>query len=199
MWQACPSRPRPARRPLSDFVSTAGVANTGDLNAYRTLLPQTDQASIAGTYKHDLNDKVGMTLSGSLEDSSSFSYLGLPGVTLTLPSANPFSPFGDDVLLYRYVDRPDALTRQTDTRTIGLGTVFRRLSGRLALDGDGRLQPGHDGHLHRARPERGGAAGGDHGQRPVGQSLRRHRRPGDGARARHRPFDGPDGDRRNWC
>ena len=109
---------------LSDFLSTAGVANTGDLNAYRTLSPQTDQASIAGTYKHDLNDKVGMTLSGSIEDASSFSYLGLPGVTLTLPDANPFSPFGDDVLLYRYVDRPDALTRQTDTRTIGLGTVF---------------------------------------------------------------------------
>ncbi|WEK41103.1 MAG: TonB-dependent receptor [Candidatus Brevundimonas colombiensis] len=109
---------------LSDFVSTAGVASAGDLNAYRTLLPQTDQASIAGTYKHDLNDKVGLTLSGSIEDASSFSYLGLPGVTLTLPSANPFSPFGDDVLLYRYVDRPDALTRQTDTRTIGLGTVF---------------------------------------------------------------------------
>lgn len=64
---------------LADFVSTAGVANTGDLNAYRTLLPQTDQASIAGTYKHDLNDKVGMTLSGSIEDTSSFSYLGLPG------------------------------------------------------------------------------------------------------------------------
>ena len=109
---------------LADFVATAGVANTGDLNAYRTLLPQTDQASIAGTYKHDLNDKVGMTLSGSIEDTSSFSYLGLPGVTLNLPSANPYSPFGDDVLLYRYLDRPDALTRETDTRTIGLGTVF---------------------------------------------------------------------------
>ena len=63
---------------LSDFVSTAGVASAGDLNAYRTLLPQTDQASIAGTYKHDLNDKVGLTLSGSIEDASSFSYLGLP-------------------------------------------------------------------------------------------------------------------------
>ena len=109
---------------LSDFVSTAGVANAGDLNAYRSLSPKTAEASIAGTYKHDLNDKVGMTLSGSLEDSNSFSYLGLPGVTLTLPNTSPFSPFGNDVLLYRYLDLPGALTRETDTRTAELGTVF---------------------------------------------------------------------------
>jgi hypothetical protein len=109
---------------LSDFVSTAGVANAGDLNAYRTLSPKTAQASIAGTYKHDLNDKVGMTLSGSLEDTNSFSYLGLPGVTLTLPNTSPWSPFANDVLLYRYLNLPGALTRETDTRTAELGTVF---------------------------------------------------------------------------
>ncbi|URI15757.1 TonB-dependent receptor domain-containing protein [Brevundimonas albigilva] len=109
---------------LSDFVATAGVARADDLNAYRTLLPQSDEASIAGTYKHDLNDSVGLTLSGSLEDSSSFSYLGLPGVTLTLPSSSGFSPFANDVLLYRYVDRPDALSRSVDTRTAELGGVL---------------------------------------------------------------------------
>lgn len=109
---------------LSDFLSTAGIARTGDLNAYRTLLPSQDELSISGTYKHDLNDKVGMTLSGSLEDSSSQSYLGLPGVVLTLPSGSPWSPFSNDVLLYRYLDRPDALTRSTDTREAELGAVF---------------------------------------------------------------------------
>lgn len=109
---------------LADFVSTAGVPRTDDLNAYRTLLPSQDQASIAGTYKHDLNDKVGMTLSASLEDSSSKSYLGLPGVALTLPADSAWSPFGNDVLLYRYLDRPDALTRSTDTRSAELGAVF---------------------------------------------------------------------------
>ena len=109
---------------LSDFLSTAGIARTDDLNAYRTLLPSQDELSISGTYKHDLSDKVGMTLSGSLEDSSSQSYLGLPGVVLTLPSGGPWSPFSNDVLLYRYLDRPDALTRSTDTRTAELGGVL---------------------------------------------------------------------------
>lgn len=113
---------RPAT--LGDFVSTAGVARNGDLTAYRTLLPRQAEASIAGTYKHDLNDKVGMTLSASLDDSSSRSYLGLPGVTLTLPETSPWSPFGGDILLYRYIDRPDALTRQTNSRTAEFGSVF---------------------------------------------------------------------------
>jgi hypothetical protein len=93
-------------------------------NAYRTLLPKTDELSVAGTYKHDLNDKVGMTLSGSLEDSSSFSYQGLPNVQLTVPANNPFSPAGQTGSVFDYLDLPGSLTRKTDTRTAELGTVF---------------------------------------------------------------------------
>jgi len=95
-----------------------------DLNAYRTLQPRAAEASVAGTYKHDLNDKVGMTLSGSLEDSSSRSYSGLPGFSLSLPAGNPWSPGGAAADLYRYVGLPDALQRQTNTRAAELGTVF---------------------------------------------------------------------------
>ncbi|MFN6980386.1 MAG: TonB-dependent receptor plug domain-containing protein [Brevundimonas sp.] len=109
-------------RSASNTVDSAG--DNGERNAYRTLLPRAAEASVAGTYKHDLNDKVGMTLSGSLEDSSSRSYLGLPGFTLNLPENNPWSAGGDAVSLYRYVDLPDALTRQTNTRAAELGTVF---------------------------------------------------------------------------
>lgn len=106
-----------------DRSETAG-GDSELANAYRTLLPKTAQASVAGTYKHDLNDKVGMTLSGSLDDSSSFSYLGLPGVSLNVPGTSPFSPSGADAVLFRYLNLPGALTRETDTRTAELGTVF---------------------------------------------------------------------------
>lgn len=106
-----------------DRSETAG-GDSELANAYRTLLPKTAQASVAGTYKHDLNDKVGMTLSGSLEDSTSFSYLGVPGVSLNVPGTNPFSPSGADAVLFRYLNLPGALTRETDTRTAELGTVF---------------------------------------------------------------------------
>jgi hypothetical protein len=109
-----------------DRSGTAQLDSVGDtdLNAYRTLQPRTAEASVAGTYKHDLNDQVGMTLSGSLEDSSSRSYLGLPGVSLSLPEGNPWSPDGAAVDLYRYIGLPDALQRQTNTRAAELGTVF---------------------------------------------------------------------------
>ena len=107
-----------------DRSATAGGATGEEANAYRTLLPKTDEVSVAGTYKHDLNDKVGMTLSGSLEDSNSFSYQGLPNLLLNVPGTNPFSPSGQDETLFSYLDLPGSLTRKTDTRTAELGTVF---------------------------------------------------------------------------
>ncbi|WP_426024412.1 TonB-dependent receptor plug domain-containing protein [Brevundimonas sp. PWP3-1b1] len=107
-----------------DRSATAGGATGEEANAYRTLLPKTDEVSVAGTYKHDLNDKVGMTLSGSLEDSSSFSYQGLPNLLLNVPGTNPFSPSGQDETVFSYLDLPGSLTRKTDTRTAELGTVF---------------------------------------------------------------------------
>ena len=115
-----------SERNIDRSGTTTPLDSTGDtdLNAYRTLLPRAAEASIAGTYKHDLNDKVGMTLSGSLEDSSSRSYLGLPGFSLSLPAGNPWSPDGAAVDLYRYVGLPDALQRQMNTRAAELGTVF---------------------------------------------------------------------------
>ena len=110
---------------LSDF----GVGpRTDDLTAYRTLSPKRENSSISGSLVRDLNQTMSMTLSGELEDTSSFSYLGLPGLSLALPSASPYSPFAGDVLLHRYVDAPGALGRQTDT-----------LSGQLGFLVDGYL------------------------------------------------------------
>lgn len=115
-----------SERTIDRSETTTQLDSVGDtdLNAYRTLLPRTAEASVSGTYKHDLNDKVGMTLSGSLEDSASRSFLGLPGVSLSLPEGNPWSPDGAAVDLYRYIGLPDALMRQTNTRTAELGSVF---------------------------------------------------------------------------
>ncbi|MFA4937762.1 TonB-dependent receptor plug domain-containing protein [Brevundimonas sp.] len=111
-------------RDIDRSDTAGGGANGQEAIAYRTLLPKTAQASVAGTYKHDLNDKIGMTLSGSVEDASNLSYQGLPGVSLNVPGTNPFSPSGADAALFRYLNLPGALTRETDTRTAELGTVF---------------------------------------------------------------------------
>ncbi|SJM58894.1 TonB-dependent receptor [Brevundimonas diminuta 3F5N] len=103
---------------LSDF----GVGpRTDDLTAYRTLSPKRENSSISGSLVRDLNQTMSLTLSGELEDTSSFSYLGLPGLSLALPSASPYSPFVGDVLLHRYIDAPGALGRQTDTMSGQMG------------------------------------------------------------------------------
>lgn len=114
----------PGAPTIGDFAAAAGDPRAGDLGAYRTLLGRSERATVRGTMKRDLNGTTQATLSGSLEDRSSRSFNGLPGVILTLPDGNPFSPFADDVRVYRYLDAPDALGRQTEGLTGELGLVF---------------------------------------------------------------------------
>ena len=102
---------------LNDFAAAYGDPRTGDLGAYRTLMSATERAEVSGTIKTDLNSETAVTFSASLRDESNRSFNGLPGVRLTLPDGNPFSPFADDVLVYRYLDDAAALGRQTDTLT----------------------------------------------------------------------------------
>jgi hypothetical protein len=53
--------------------------------------------------------------------------LGLPSASLTLPGANPFSPFANDVQLFRYYDQFAPLERSSNNRT---------LHGGFSLNGD---------------------------------------------------------------
>lgn len=109
---------------LADFVAAAGDPRTGDLGAYRTLMSASERAQVSGTLKRDLNSTTQATVSASLEDNSSRSFNGLPGVVLDLPETNPFSPFSDDVLVYRYLDDAASLQRETDRLQAELGVVF---------------------------------------------------------------------------
>lgn len=105
---------------LADFT---GPMRTEDLTAYRTMLPKREQMSLKGSVVRDLNSTTALTLSGGIEDTTSYSFLGLPGLNLTLPSSSPFSPFADEVLLHRYVDQPDVMGRSVDTQTAEAGAV----------------------------------------------------------------------------
>lgn len=110
---------------LGDFVAAAaGGPRTGDLGAYRTLLAETERKTVRGTIKRDLNSITQATFNASLDDSSSRSFNGLPGVALTLPDSNPYSPFSDDVQAFRYIDDAASLGRETDTLTARLGVVL---------------------------------------------------------------------------
>lgn len=110
------------RDPVSSPDDTVAGISGG---AYRTLLAQSERTTARGTFKRDLNGTTQATLSGSLEERTSQSFNGLPGFRLTVPDTNPFSPPGPGaVQVFRYLDIPAALDRQTDSLTGGLGLVI---------------------------------------------------------------------------
>lgn len=118
------ANPGAANPTLAAFVAGANAPRTGDLGAYRTLLPRGDDTTLNATIARDLDETTKGTVSLNLVDSSSFSFLGLPGVTLTAPAGRNGSPFSRDVLVYRYLDDPGALTRDVETLTANLGLLL---------------------------------------------------------------------------
>ena len=109
---------------LADFIAAAGGGTrTGDLGAYRTLLSESERTTVRGTMKRDLNGTTQATISGSIDDNSSRSFNGLPGVSLSLPDTNNYSPFAGPVQVFRYLDDAASLRRETDSLNAKLGVV----------------------------------------------------------------------------
>lgn len=117
---------------LAAFAANANQANAADLTPYRTLsgggggagpgpgfgaTPQ-KKFEISGTYTPAISDKVSATATVGFTTTHSDALLGLPSATLRLPAGNPFSPFSNDVQLFRYYDNLAPLARSSDNRTI---------------------------------------------------------------------------------
>jgi hypothetical protein len=107
---------RPA---LGDFVGTAGTPNVSDLSHDRTLLPSSQTFSANFVYSRPIG-KVNATINARVQSDATTAYQGLPGVALTLPTGNPFSPFGQTVTVDRYVDGAP-LVQRTSTLATHLG------------------------------------------------------------------------------
>ena len=123
---------------LSAFSPLAGRYNTDDLTASRSLISKSERATLRGSISRDLNKTTQLTISGNLEDTGSQALLGLPGVTVTLPTGSPFSPFSNPVTGYRFIDAPGALARDTDVlRTqVSMAANGRVKDWRWTLTGD---------------------------------------------------------------
>jgi len=128
----------PGAPTLADFLAASGAPRSGDLGSYRTLLAQGEQLSVRGSVKHDLNDTTAATVSVGLQNVTSRSFNGLPGVILDLDAANAFSPFANDVQVFRYLDAPESMARKSDTLTLNVGTVLDGFLGdwRWTLSGN---------------------------------------------------------------
>lgn len=123
---------------LDDFVAGAGRVVGDGLTASRTLMPRTEQAKLDVTHTLGLGGETTATLTGNLMANNSVSFRGLPGVALPLPASSPFSPFANDVTLYRYLDAPEALKARNDTHRVGLGlgVTGRNAGWRWTLNGE---------------------------------------------------------------
>lgn len=105
-----------------DINRDAGATPFDDFDAFRTLLGESERSTVRGTYKRDLNNTTQATVSASLEDRSSLSFNGLPGVILTIPAGNPYSTSLMATPVSRLLDALP-LNRETDSLTGGIGLV----------------------------------------------------------------------------
>jgi hypothetical protein len=118
---------RPA---LADFVAGAGIARISDLGDFRTLSPSTESLKINAVLARTLPGDISGTLNGSIELTDSDSLQGLGTASLLLPTGNPFSPFGQSVQLYRYLEEAGAL-----------GQSVRGTNAHLGLTLNGEIKP----------------------------------------------------------
>jgi len=89
-------------RTLAGFAGNANRPNVSDVAPYRTLRPATDQLQLNAVLARPIGD-VSATFNASFQANGSDSLTGVPGVSLIVPAGNPFSPFGTNVALDRYV------------------------------------------------------------------------------------------------
>ncbi len=86
---------------LSEFATTAGVANTTDQAPYRTLLPARSAFNAGVVYATTILGNVSASLNGQISTTASRRLLGLAGAAITVPAGNRFSPFSQDVVVDR--------------------------------------------------------------------------------------------------
>ena len=104
---------------LAGFAANANRPDDGDISHFRTLRPATDQLQLNAVLARPIGN-VSATFNASFQANGSDSLAGLPGVSLIVPAGDPFSPFGTNVALDRYVTGVP-LTQHVATETAHAG------------------------------------------------------------------------------
>lgn len=137
--------------PLSAFLPGANLANTSDLSDSRTLLPASQQITINSVTNRYILDNVSATLNLSLTGNKSESLSGPARALLRIPGASPFSPFGQDVALYRYLNEFPALSQTSRSLQGHAGFTLNKDTEDLRLS----LTGNYDRTISRTLTDRG--------------------------------------------
>lgn len=147
---------------LGAFAGTA--RDVSDISPYRTLVAPNEQLTVNTVWSPVLHAKINTSFNARLDVSNRESLLGLPGLTLTLPTGNPWSPFSRPVQLSRYVDGQGPIERNNNNMTAHLGFTVNgdKVPWRWSLTGnydrtttDSVTNPGYDAAALQARLDAG--------------------------------------------
>jgi len=120
---AVPADPA-ARDELAAYVAGADRPRLFDLGRYRTLADGKDMFKGNAVLATPIGKGVSGSFTLSAERTVEHALQGLATVPILLPSSNPYSPFGSDVLVYRYFgDR--ALRQRGVSTTLNAGALLR--------------------------------------------------------------------------
>ncbi len=120
---------------IADFAANGAAPNATDVSGYRTLLPATQQVTANAVVSRPIFWGLRATGNATLGATTSDSLQGLPGLTLLVPSGNPYSPFSEPVDVDRYASNLGPLRQSVDGWTAHLGSTLNKDTGdwRLSL------------------------------------------------------------------
>ncbi len=101
----------------------AGVARVTDLSPYGAS-EGSDALKVDASRAFPIGKAIQASVNLAMQAQRRSSIAGLPAVTLRLPASNPFVPFGNDVLLYRYVPEAGSLRPHSDSLNLHAGAVL---------------------------------------------------------------------------
>ena len=136
---------------LAAFLPGANHANVSDLSDSRSLLPRTQQISANAVINRFVFGDVSATFNISGAASETTALLGPARARLDVPAGDPFSPFSQDVALYRYLGELGPLEQNARNLTGHLGFTLNRDTDdwRLSLTGN------YDHAVNRTLTDRG--------------------------------------------
>ena len=114
-----------ARGSLGAYVADADSFRSFDLGPYRTLVARENDVKANAVLATPVVGTISGSFTATAEHKVSRSLQGLPSAAILLPAGSPYSPFADDVLLYRYLSDQPPLRQQTVTTTLHGGALLR--------------------------------------------------------------------------
>jgi hypothetical protein len=118
---------------LQSFLPSANTPNVTNIGDDRTLSPETQTVTANAVLTHPMPRGVIGTINATVSATQSDALQGLPGIGLTVPAGDPFSPFSQAVVDDRYVNQP--LHQYANTWAAHLGSTLNKdiKSWRLSL------------------------------------------------------------------